>query len=199
MAMALAVLVGYLLGSIPFGLLIARLRRVDLRTVGSGNIGATNAARALGKGFGVLVLLLDAGKAYAPVVAAGAYFTAHPEPGAPVAWIQAAIGASAFLGHLFPIFARLRGGKGVATALGAFLALEPRAALAGALVYAVMLGITRISSVGSLSAVLSFPLWLYLFGAKPPSYALAVVLLLGIVAKHHGNIRRLFARSEARL
>jgi len=191
----------YLLGSIPFGLVIAHLRRVDLRSVGSGNIGATNAARALGKRWGVLVLLLDAGKAVLPVSLCR-HFLIHQPPiagSALATWLPAAAAAAAFLGHLFPIFAHFRGGKGVATAFGAFLALEPRAALLGFLAYAVGYGATRISSVGSLLAVFSFPLWLYLMGAQPPSYGLAAVLLVFILVRHRGNIQRILARKEQRV
>jgi glycerol-3-phosphate acyltransferase PlsY len=106
---------------------------------------------------------------------------------------------AAFLGHLFPIFSRFRGGKGVATAFGAFLALEPRAAGLGLATYALAYGLSRISSVGSLTAVLSFPVWLYLSGARRPSYVLAGVLLVGIVAKHHANISRLWRGQERKL
>jgi glycerol-3-phosphate acyltransferase PlsY len=193
----------YLLGSIPFGLVIARLRRVDLRSVGSGNIGATNAARALGKGWGVLVLLLDAGKAVLPVAACQHYLPRVPLL-APLAtpnggWLAAAAGASAFLGHLYPIWAGFQGGKGVATAFGCFIALEPRAALVSFAIYAVAYGVTRISSVGSLLSVLSFPAWLYLTGAGAPSYALAAGLLVFIVVRHRSNIQRLLARKEGRV
>jgi glycerol-3-phosphate acyltransferase PlsY len=210
MVAVLVCLCAYLLGSIPFGLLIAHFRRVDLRSVGSGNIGATNAARALGKGWGILVLLLDASKAALP-----AYLCLHlcDSAGAKLAWdrvcgaltpetlagLATAAAAAAFFGHLYPLFAGFRGGKGVATALGGFLALEPRAALLGALVYALAYGLTRISSVGSLLGVLSFPLWLYLTDGKRPSYLLSGVMLLFILLRHRDNIRRLLSRKEQRV
>ena len=195
MAIFCALILAYLAGSISFGLVLARLRRVDLRSVGSGNIGATNAARAMGKGWGVLVLVLDAAKAAVPLWLAGRYFAADPARD----WIRVGMAGAAFLGHLYPIFSRFRGGKGVATALGAFLALEPRAAGLGFLTYALAYGVTRISSVGSLCAVVSFPLWLYLVGARRPSYVLAGGLLLGIVATHRGNIARLWRGQEKKL
>jgi glycerol-3-phosphate acyltransferase PlsY len=195
MAPLCAIVIAYLLGSISFGLVLARLRRVDLRSVGSGNIGATNAARAMGKGWGALVLLLDAAKAAVPLWLAGSYFAGDPHR----EWIRVGMATAAFLGHLFPIFARFRGGKGVATAFGAFLALEPKAAGLGLVTYAVAYGVSRISSVGSLCAVFSFPAWLYLFGARRDSYALAGILLLGIVAKHHANISRLWQGQEKKL
>ncbi len=199
MALGLALVLAYLLGSIPFGLVVAHFKRIDLRSVGSGNIGATNTARALGKGWGLVVLFLDAGKAALPVVLGRLYFAGQPEYASQIEWILAGLAAAAFIGHLAPIFARFRGGKGVASALGAFLVLEPKAALIAGAIYVAAYGLTRISSVGSLSAVLSFPLWLYLTGAQAPSFALAGLLLLLIVLRHHDNLRRLLARKESRV
>jgi len=199
MAVVIALFLSYLLGSVPFGLVVAHFKRVDLRSVGSGNIGATNAARALGKGWGLIVLLLDAGKAALPVVLGRAYFAGRPEYAAQLDWILAGLAAAAFVGHLLPVFAGFRGGKGVASALGAFLVLQPKAALLGALVYVVAYGATRISSVGSLLAVLSFPLWLYLTSASAPSFALSGLLLLLIVVRHRDNLQRLLARKETRV
>lgn len=195
MAILGAVVLAYLLGSISFGLVLARLRRVDLRNVGSGNVGATNVARAMGKGWGVLVMALDAAKAAVPLWLAGIYFAADPRH----EWILVGMAMAAFIGHLFPIFSGFRGGKGVATALGAFLALEPKAAGLGFLTYAAVYAIFRISSVGSLCAVLSFPAWLYLVGARRPTYVLAAGLLVGILLTHRGNLARLFKGQEKKL
>jgi glycerol-3-phosphate acyltransferase PlsY len=195
MAVLLLILVGYLCGSIPFGLVIAHFRRVDLRSVGSGNIGATNAARALGKGYGLLVLVLDALKATGPILLAERCFANHPDK----QWIMVGVAAAAFIGHLLPVFARFAGGKGVATALGCFVAIAPWPALCGAATWLVLFGLTRISSVGSLGAVLTFPLWLYVFSASPPVYALAGLFLLLILWRHRGNIARLWSRKEQRL
>jgi glycerol-3-phosphate acyltransferase PlsY len=199
MAVAIALLLAYLLGSVPFGLVVAHFKRVDLRSIGSGNIGATNAARALGKGWGLFVLFLDAGKAALPVALGRAYFGPRPEYAAQLDWILAGLSAAAFVGHLLPIFAGFRGGKGVASALGGFLVLQPAAALLGALVFVVVYGATRISSVGSLVAVLSFPLWLYLTSATAPSFALSGLLLVLIVVRHRDNLQRLLARKESRV
>ena len=195
MAALLLILVGYLCGSIPFGLVIAHFRRVDLRSVGSGNIGATNAARALGKGYGLLVLVLDALKATGPILLAERCFANHPHQ----QWIMVGVAAAALSGHLLPVFARFAGGKGVATALGCFVAIAPWPALCGAATWLVLFGLTRISSVGSLGAVLTFPLWLYVFSASPPVYALAGLFLLLILWRHRGNIARLWSRKEQRL
>lgn len=199
MAVAIALLLAYLLGSVPFGLVVAHFKRVDLRSIGSGNIGATNAARALGKGWGLFVLLLDAGKAALPVALGRAYFGSRAEYAAQLDWILAGLAAAAFVGHLLPIFAGFRGGKGVASALGGFLVLQPAAALLGAVVFVVVYGATRISSVGSLVAVLSFPLWLYLTSATAPSFALSGLLLVLIVVRHRDNLQRLLARKESRV
>ena len=195
----LALILSYLLGSIPFGLVVAHFKRIDLRSVGSGNIGATNTARALGKGWGLVVLVLDAGKAALPVVVGRAFFGSRPEYAALLDWILASLAAAAFIGHLAPIFAGFRGGKGVASALGGFLVLQPKAALMGGAVYVAAYGLTRISSVGSLAAVVTFPLWLYLTGASAPSFALSGLLLLLIVVRHRENLQRLFSRTETRV
>ena len=166
----IAVAVSYLLGSISFGLVLARLRGVDLRSTGSGNVGATNAARAMGKRWGVLVMLLDALKAVVPLLVGASLFAQDPARDA----ILAVMATAAFLGHLYPVFHGFAGGKGVATAFGIFLTLEPKAALL-------------------------FPLWLFLTHARPTSYYLAVGLLSMIVLKHRSNIARLLARSESKL
>jgi glycerol-3-phosphate acyltransferase PlsY len=192
---ALAVLSAYLLGSIPFGVIVARAHGVDLQKVGSGNIGATNAARAMGKGVGVLVLLLDAAKATLPVWLCGRIFVGHPQR----AWILAAVSAAALCGHVFPFFLRFHGGKGVATAFGALVALSPPAALLGLVTYALCYGWTRISSVGSLSALLLLPLWLYLFHAPLPTFCFAGFAFFLVVFRHTGNIRRLLSRQESKL
>ncbi len=195
MAIFLLVLLSYLSGSVPFGLVLAKLRKVDLRSIGSGNIGATNAARALGKGWGALVLLLDAAKATIPVLVAARYFADHPQRD----FITAAVALAAFVGHLLPVFAGFAGGKGVATALGCFVALAPFPALLGFVCWALLFGVTRISSVASLGAVVLFPLWLYLFSASLPVYALSGVFLLLILVRHRGNIARLWNKTEQRL
>jgi glycerol-3-phosphate acyltransferase PlsY len=186
-----AVVAGYLLGSVPFGVLVARrMAGLDVRQVGSGNIGATNVARAAGKGAGVLTLLLDAAKGALPVFAARWL-------GLAPAWV-AAVGLAAFLGHLFPVWLRFRGGKGVATALGLLLALEPWAALAGLAGFAAMLALTRMVSVGSMvGAVLGAATVLAVEGVRSP-YAWASAAMAGaILVRHRGNLARL-ARGEER-
>jgi acyl phosphate:glycerol-3-phosphate acyltransferase len=187
------VVIGYLAGSIPFGVLLTRwVKGADVRASGSGNIGATNVARVAGKKLGVLVLLLDAAKGALPVLAAVALFP-------PATLLHSGVGLAAFLGHVFPIWLRLRGGKGVATALGVLLVLVPLAASIGALVYAILFGIFRVSSVGSLAAGISAVVAAFALGA-PPAYAqLTLALLLMMIFTHRANIGRIIRRTERKL
>ncbi|HZS42471.1 MAG TPA: glycerol-3-phosphate 1-O-acyltransferase PlsY [Polyangia bacterium] len=186
---------GFLLGSIPFGVVFAKLRGVDLQKVGSGNIGATNAARALGRGIGVLVLLCDAGKAALPIVLARRLLAGEPR----LDWILAAIGGGAVLGHMFSPWLRGRGGKGVATGFGTFLVLAPFPAAIAAGAWVLLYALSRISSVGSLTALAVLPAALALHH-EPRAY-LALVLALDpvILWKHRDNIRRLVRREETKV
>ena len=181
----------YLCGSIPFGLLIARAKTgKDVRTVGSGNIGATNVARAAGKPAALLTLLLDALKGLAPVLLAARF--AQPRP----ALLLSACALAAVAGHCFPLWLRFRGGKGVATGLGVSLALAPWAALAGALTWVVFYKVLRISSVGSLGGVAVSLVVAFFTADRAALYGLAAVALL-ILVRHTGNIRRLLQKQES--
>ena len=176
----------YLAGSIPFGLLIAKLATgKDVRTVGSGNIGATNVARAAGRSAAIATLVLDAAKGLLPVLLA----PAEPE------WLKPACALAAVLGHCFPVWLRFRGGKGVATGLGVSLALSPWAALAGAAAWLLLYKLFRISSLGSLAGVL---LAIGIAAFTSPRAAVAGLLAVAgvIVARHTGNIQRLLSRQE---
>jgi glycerol-3-phosphate acyltransferase PlsY len=186
---------GYLAGAIPFGVLFARARGVDLRAVGSGNIGATNAARALGKKVGVLVFLCDAAKGLLPVLLAR-HLAAGRSDGE---WLVAGVGAAAFLGHLYPVWLRFRGGKGVATAFGVFLAISPSAALIAFAIFAALYAAWRVSSIGSLAAATVFVPSLWALGAPTADIALAAFMWALIVWKHRGNIGRILRRSESRV
>lgn len=194
---ALLVLVGYLCGSIPWGVVLGRLvLGVDVRTVGSGNIGATNVARAGGKKLGVAVLLLDAAKAIAPILLSRALL--GEAPGAEV-WVLA-VAVAAFLGHLYPVWLRFRGGKGVATALGIFAVLAPWAALAGVAAYAVAYIATRISSVGSLAgSVVCVAGAFVTHGGRDPASWAALAIGAIVVLRHRENIRRLLRGEERRM
>lgn len=190
MTLALAALLGYLLGSIPFGVLLTRaLGLGDLRAIGSGNIGATNVLRTGNKGAALATLLLDGGKGAAAVLIARAV---AGEPAAMVA------GFAAFLGHLFPVWLGFRGGKGVATFLGFLLALGWPAGLAACATWLAVAAAFRISSLAALAAAASAPLWLALWG--PPGSAwvgLAVAVL--VFVRHAANIRRLLDGTEPRI
>lgn len=187
--------VGYLAGSIPFGFLAGRLLLgVDVRKVGSGNIGATNVARAGGKKIGVAVLVLDAGKAIAPILLARRLLSGpHAD-----AWVVG-VGLAAFVGHCYPVWLRFKGGKGVATALGVFAVLSPWAALAGVITYGVAYAATRISSVGSLSGAAMTAAVAFVLGGPRSVVSWAGVVLAGlIVLRHRANIRRLLTGEEGR-
>jgi glycerol-3-phosphate acyltransferase PlsY len=189
------VAVGYLAGSIPFGYLLGRLvLHVDVRTVGSGNIGGTNVARVNRK-VGIAVIALDALKAVIPILVARRLLAGQSGE---ELWVVA-VALAAFAGHLFPVWLRFRGGKGVATAVGIFLVLAPWAALAGLVTYLVAYLATRISSVGSLAgtAVCTLGTFVVHGWTSPVSWAgLAIALM--IVARHHDNIRRLLSGDEKR-
>jgi glycerol-3-phosphate acyltransferase PlsY len=183
---AALILLGYLAGSVPFGVLLTRWRRgVDVRRDGSGNIGATNVARVAGKKLGAVVLLLDALKGSLVVLLALWLL-----PGAPR--VHAAVGLAAFLGHVYPVWLKLHGGKGVATALGVL------AVLAGALVYAGLVAAWRVSSLGSLAGGVTAVLVAALT-ARAPEYAWLSALLFALILwTHRGNIQRLLRHTERR-
>ncbi len=192
---AAAVLLGYLAGSLPTGVLVARARGVDLTQVGSGNIGATNVARALGKKLGVLVLLVDALKGYLPIALARAAFAGDPA----LPTLVAAVGLAAIAGHVFPIWLRLRGGKGVATACGVFLAIAPLPAAAAFGLWIAIFAAKRIASLASLTAATALPIALAVHGEPPATLALGGTAWLVIVVRHRSNIRRLLRRDELTL
>ena len=186
----LFVIIGYLVGSIPFGLVISRrLGLGDLRQIGSGNIGATNVLRTGNKGAAAATLILDALKGVVVVLLARA-----------VAGEGAALlaGLAAFIGHLFPFWADFKGGKGVATFLGVLLAVSFPAGLASCLVWLVCAAIWRISSLAALAAAALAPTWLALFGRFDALWlGLAMAVLVWI--RHAANIRRLIDRTEPRI
>jgi acyl-phosphate glycerol 3-phosphate acyltransferase len=187
----LVLALAFVVGSIPTGMIVARGKGVDLRKVGSGNIGATNVSRALGRKWAVVGLVVDAGKGALPVLLLGRLLD---DP-----WLPALGGLFAVLGQIFSIFLRGRGGKGVATSLGAGLALAPLPALACALVFALFFLLFRIASVGSLAGVVAYPLFLLLFhlGTWPRlTFALAVAVLVAI--RHKDNLTRLLRGEEHR-
>jgi len=186
----------YLAGSVPFGLLLGRLfAGVDVRSAGSGNIGATNVARTAGRGLGLLTLLLDAAKGGIPVAVTALVLGEAHDAGWP-----AAAGLAAFLGHVFPPWLRFRGGKGVATAFGAFVVLTPWMALLSAVVFAAAFAVTKVVSVSSLAAAGVMAGGVALFqGWDGPVSRVALAVLVVVVLRHAGNIARLLRGEESRL
>lgn len=180
----------YLLGSIPFGIVITRAMGLgDLRQIGSGNIGATNVLRTGNKPAALATLLLDAGKGGIAVLIARALV------GADAAQVAA---LASFLGHLFPVWLGFRGGKGVATFLGTLIALAWPAGLAACATWAVTAAISRISSLSALVAAALSPVWLVVLG-YPETSILAIVLAALIFVRHQPNIARLRAGTEPRI
>lgn len=191
----------YLLGSIPTGYLLVRIfRRQDIRSVGSGNIGATNVVRVGGKGLGAATFLLDVLKG-AAAVWLGGLLGALLMPTVPLRAAQAIAALFAVLGNIFPLWLRFRGGKAVSTGFGVFLAASPWAALAAFGVFAVVFAISRIVSIASILGAASFPIfaWFLVTGSRPPVFfAVQCIVALLIVVRHHTNIRRLLNGTESR-
>jgi len=184
-----ALLGGYLLGAIPFGLLLTRIAGLgDIRKIGSGNIGATNVLRTGNKGLAALTLLLDGAKGAAAVLIAQNY-------GSDVTVCAA---AGAFFGHLFPVWLRFRGGKGVATFLGIALALSPLAGVLAIVTWLAMAALFRISSLAALAATALSPVFFW-FSGQGQLMQLSLLLAVAVWLKHHDNIRRLLAGEEPRI
>jgi len=196
--------VAYLLGSIPFGLILMRVfRKQDIRQQGSGNIGATNVVRSGGKGLGAATFLLDALKGFLAAVFAVALARHQNMPPfqAQMQNLVAIAAIAAILGHVFPIWLGFKGGKGVATGFGVFLAIAPLSALVALLAFIAVLATTRYVSLASVVSALVFPLAALLRPHEPLTplmIAAVIVLPLVIVAKHHANIRRLLNGTEYR-
>lgn len=198
----IAAIAAYLLGSIPFGYLLVRFfRKEDIRQKGSGNIGATNVIRSGAKGLGAVTFLLDVLKGYLAVLLCRLWLT-H----AGATWelrsnVIGLVALCAILGHIYTVWLGFRGGKGVATAFGVFLALAPWATLAGLAVFVVIFAMTRYVSLGSILAAAAFPVFAMLLPHGPRTPWLTAVLFLIpliVIAKHHQNIARLLSGTEYR-
>jgi len=188
--MGMVFLAAYLLGSVPFGMVVAKVMGLgNLREIGSGNIGATNVLRTGSKKAAIATLVLDAGKGVAAVLIARAFLG---EDAAQVA----ALGA--FLGHLFPIYLMFKGGKGIAVFLGIMLALNFWAGLAACATWLATAVIFRMSSLSGLLAAASTPIWLYVFG-MPAAVWLGVVMAVLVWIRHHENIGRLLKGQEPKI
>ena len=199
----LIVVSAYLIGAIPFGYLVARMRGVDIFAHGSGNICATNVGRVLGQRYGVLVFLLDCAKGAAPVMLAWLLKTHYRDDLWLRGWVEVAAGLAAFLGHLFPIYLGFRGGKGVATGLGVVAVLLPIPGLVALAVWTVVLCGSRIMAVASISAVIALcavhlrqpAAWDW----REPLTWFSVIAGLLVIVKHHANIARLVRGTENKL
>jgi glycerol-3-phosphate acyltransferase PlsY len=180
---------GYLLGSIPFGLLLTRMIGVDIRTVGSGNIGTTNVLRTGNKGLAAATLLLDGGKGAVAVLLATHF-----------AGVGAGMlaGVAAFIGHCYPVWLKFRGGKGVATLLGVALAAVPVAGLVALLAWAAAAAVTRYSSVGGMTAAVAAPVTAFALGQPHAAISLAAMAVI-LIWKHRENIGRLRAGTESKI
>lgn len=183
---------GYLVGAIPFGLVIGKMAGQDVRTQGSKNIGATNVSRVLGKKLGLLTLICDCLKGFLPM-----YIAALLLPEADnKELIVSATGVAAVTGHMFPLYLKFKGGKGVATGLGVFLYLSPLAILISLVVFVVSVFLTGFVSAGSLLASGLIPLWLYFMNASQLTIGAASIVALLIWVKHYENIGRLLRGNE---
>jgi len=218
-AAVVGVLAGYLCGAVPFGLMVGRAKGIDVRAHGSGNIGATNVGRALGRGYGVLVFVLDLLKGLGPVVIVGQWLSAGTSdanpamPGASGALCWVAVAAACIVGHMFPVYLKFKGGKGVATSLGALLGIYPYFTVPALIAFGlwiVLTGITRYVSLASMAAAVAFPI-IFALAARIqsetwgtiqqlwPMYAFAIMVAALVVYRHRGNLRRLLAGTESKI
>ena len=195
LALSLLVLAAYLLGAIPNGLLLARLKGVDLQKVGSGNIGATNVFRCVGKGWGVLAFVLDAVKGFVPAFCFPRLLESAPP------WLGLACGVAAVAGHNWPVWLKFKGGKGVSTSAGMLLGIAPAAVGIGFAVFALTVALTRFVSLGSILAAVAVPAaYLWMNGADNRLLAGALVLMgLLVIVKHRANVGRLLKGTEPRI
>ena len=184
----MAVVLSYLLGAIPFGLLLGKIAGVDIRAAGSRNIGATNVARLVGKKFGIFTLVLDAMKGAGPMLLAQAY-------GLPNGIVMLC-GGAAFFGHCFSVYLKFTGGKGVATALGVFLFLDAGAVLLSIAAFVGLVKVTGFVAVGSLFAALLMAIVVWLRYGLTDIFYLATFVTILVWLKHHENIKRLFRGEE---
>ncbi len=185
------ILFGYAVGSVPFAYLLARRAGVDVRVAGSGNVGAANVLRTSGTPLGLTVMILDIGKGAVSVLAAYAGAGSHNS--------MAAAGAAAVVGHVYPIWLRFHGGKGVAVAAGVFSVLAPLAAMLAAAVFFTTVWLTRVVSLGSMAATVTLPSVAWLTGAPPPVVAAAIGTGILILFRHRANLRRIAAGTERRM
>ena len=201
-----AIVASYLLGSIPAGYLIGRMRGVDLREVGSGNVGATNAGRILGKPFGIAAFLFDCAKGVIPATLFVDLVISRGDVAMGVDALRLLLGGAAIVGHVFPVWLGFRGGKGVATSAGVCAAIHFKALLAALLVWVVVLRVTRFMSLASMAGAVAFPAAFLLMVGPPVALGersvvtwLAFLLAVAIMVLHRANIGRLLRGEELRI
>ena len=187
----LFIVLAYLIGSIPVGVILGKMKGIDPRKTGSGNIGATNVMRAGGKALGVITLLGDAAKGFIPVFLARAL-------GFDVL-IIAIVGLAVFLGHIFPVFLRFKGGKGVATALGAYIAIRPIVIFGAFIVFVIVFMVWRYVSLASIVGAIVVPIGLYFVKAPCEFVAMAGLIGIIVIIRHKENITRLLKGTENKL
>lgn len=198
----LTVLIAYLLGSIPTGFLVAKARGVDIRTVGSGNIGATNVFRILGKAAGVFVLVVDAAKGWLAVFVVAKLVSGwfYPEPGSPaLEWFRLCAGIAAILGHNYTCWLHFKGGKGIATSAGVLVALVPKPLLVVLAIWIIIFALSRYVSLASIVAALSLPFAAWAFGETRTIIFVTAALAALAIYKHKANIQRLINGTENRI
>ena len=195
-------LISYLLGSLNGALLIGKLKGVDIRSVGSGNAGGTNALRTQGPVFAFFVMIIDVGKGWLPVV----LLPLLALPGIPLdsevsrTWLTLACGGAAIAGHCFPVWFDFAGGKGAATTVGVLIAIAPGLLLPGAIVFVTVLVLTGYVGLSTISAAVAMPVWLAAteFADQQPTFIFLVLLALFIIYMHRSNIQRLRDGTESR-
>lgn len=190
LALFIIITAAYLIGSIPTGLLLGKAYGIDVRKEGSGNIGATNLYRTVGRKVGIVTLIGDCLKGLLPVLLVK--LSSFPPEYA--AWT----GLAAFCGHVFSAFLKFKGGKGVATALGVFLALAPLAVTVAVALFAIMMFVWRYVSLGSISAAAAMPIAVWLLGGTRTVMIVTLLIALIVIARHHENIKRLLSGAENR-
>jgi len=194
------VTVSYLLGSIPFGYLIGKIfKKIDIRKYGSHNIGATNVFRVMGKIWGVICLILDTSKGYIPVTLIANLFYLSVDGIIPLTIFKIFLGLAAICGHIWPIYLKFKGGKGVATAFGVLVGIEPISILIAGGIWLLIVAIFRIVSLGSILAALSLPFIEAFRGIPIEIILFSIIVVLIVVLQHRENIKRLIKRDEKKI
>ncbi len=191
MKLFLLIILSFIVGSIPVGMIIARIKGVDLKKVGSGNIGATNVLRTMGKGSAIITLIGDITKGVIPVIA-GKYFIGNIA-------MEGIIGLSAILGHNFSIFLGFRGGKGVATSIGVLLIYSPMAAIITIALWLITVLATRYSSLGAIISFGVLPICIYLFDYSTEKLITSIMITTLLILRHTANITRLINGTETKI